>query len=48
MRTRTVEDRLREEYFDILPEIHRVAEYIEAVTKYNLLTILQDLRKFEK
>lgn len=48
MRNRTVEDRLREEYFDLLPEICRVAEYIEAVTKYHLLAISQDLRKFEK
>lgn len=48
MRNRTVEDRLREEYFDLLPEIRRVAEYTEAVTKYHLLPISRDLRKFEQ
>jgi hypothetical protein len=48
MRNRTVEDRLREEYFDLLPEIRRVTEYIEAVIKYELLATLQQLRKFEK
>jgi hypothetical protein len=48
MRNRTVEDLLREQYFDLLPEIRRVAEYIEAVTKYHLLAISRDLRKFEK
>jgi hypothetical protein len=48
MRSRTIEDRLREEYFDLLPEIRRVAEYIEAVTKYHLLAISGNLRKFEQ
>ncbi len=48
MASRTVEDRLREEYFDLLPQIRRIAEYIEAVTKYHLLAISRDLRKFEQ
>ena len=48
MESRTVEDHLREEYFDLLPEIRRVAEYIEAVAKYHLLAISRDLRKFEQ
>jgi hypothetical protein len=30
MTERTPEDRLREEYFDLLPEIRRVAEHLEA------------------
>jgi ppGpp synthetase/RelA/SpoT-type nucleotidyltranferase len=48
MPSRTVEDRLREEYFDLLPEARRVAEYVEAVTKYHLLAISRDLWKFEQ
>lgn len=48
MRSRTAEDRLREEYFDLLPEIRRVAEYLEAVTKYHLLALSRTVRKFEK
>ena len=45
---RTVEDRLREEYFDILPEIEKVAAYIEAKTKCHLLPITSKLEKFEQ
>ena len=48
MDTRTVEDRLREEYFDLLPEIRRVAEHLEAVIKYFLLPISRDLDRFER
>ena len=48
MQTRTIEDRLREEYFDLPPEIRRVAEYLEAVTKYHLLEISGNLEKFEQ
>ena len=36
---RTVEDRLREEYFDLLPEIHRVADRLEAEIRYLMLPI---------
>jgi ppGpp synthetase/RelA/SpoT-type nucleotidyltranferase len=48
MNVRTVEDRLREEYFDLLPEIRRVAEHLEAVIKYRLLPISRGLDRFEQ
>lgn len=48
MPNRTVEDRLREEYFALLPEIRRAAECIEAVARYHLLEISRDLRTFEQ
>lgn len=47
MQTRTVEDLLREEYFDLLPEIRHVAEYMETVIKHQLLWISGDLDRFE-
>ena len=34
---RTIEDRLREEYFDLLPAIRRVAQQLEAEIRYHLL-----------
>lgn len=48
MQRRTVEDRLREEYFDVLPEIRRVVEYVEAVAQYRLLPIIGQLDHFEQ
>ena len=45
---RTIEDRLREEYFDLLPEIRRVAEQVEAEIKYSLLPISRSLSKYER
>jgi ppGpp synthetase/RelA/SpoT-type nucleotidyltranferase len=48
MNVRTVEDRLREEYFDLLPEIRRVTEHLEAVIKYRLLPISRGLDRFEQ
>lgn len=48
MEIRTVEDRLREEYFDLLPEISRVAEHLEAVIRYHLLPISGGLDRFER
>lgn len=48
MRKRTIEDRLREEYFDLLPEIRRVVEYVEAVLRYPLLPISRELQRFEQ
>lgn len=48
MTARTVEDRLREEYFDLLPDVRRVAEYLEAKVKYHLLPIFHSLEKFER
>lgn len=48
MTVRTVEDRLREEYFDILPDIRRVAEHLEAEVRYNVLPISDRLERFER
>jgi hypothetical protein len=48
MPERTPEDRLREEYFDLLPEIRRVAENLEAQVRYHILPIKRDLHRFEQ
>ena len=45
---RTVEDRLREEYFNLLPEIHRVADRIEAEIRYLMLPISGRLERHER
>ncbi len=45
---RTVEDRLREEYFDLLPEIRRVEEQLEAEVRYNLLLVSRELNRYER
>src|SRR5882724_8626738 len=42
---RTIEDRLREEYFVLLPEIRRVTEQLEAETRYHVLPICRELEK---
>ena len=48
MPDRTVEDKLREEYFDLLPTIRRIAEQLEAEIKYYILPITRDLDPFER
>lgn len=48
MTERTVEDRLREEYFGLLPEVRRVLEELEAEVQYCLLPLLSKLDKHEK
>lgn len=48
MPERKPEDRLREEYFDLLPEIRKVADNLEAEVKYHLLPILRRLHRFEQ
>jgi hypothetical protein len=48
MADRTIEDRLREEYFDLLPDIRRVAEHLEAEVRYNVLPISDRLQRFER
>ena len=48
MPSRTIEDRLREEYFDLLPEVRRVLEHLEAEIKYRLLPISRKLHRFEQ
>jgi len=45
---RTIKDRLREEYFDLLPEIRRVTEHLEAVVRYRVLSILRTLKDYER
>jgi len=45
---RTIEDRLREEYFDLLPEIRRVAWQLEAEIRFYTLPILRDLKSHEQ
>lgn len=44
---RTIEDRLREEYFNLLPDIRRVADELEAEVKHCLLPISLRLDKYE-
>lgn len=48
MPDRTVEDLLREEYFDLLPDIRRAAEHLEAEIKYHLIPIARSLNQFER
>jgi len=48
MAERTIEDRLREEYFDLLPIIRKVAEQLEAEVKYHTLPISRKLSKHER
>ena len=45
---RTIEDRLREEYFDLLPDIRRVANELEAEVKHCLIPISLRLEKHER
>lgn len=45
---RTVEDRLREEYFDLLPDIRRVVGELEAEVKHCLLPISLRLHRYER
>jgi ppGpp synthetase/RelA/SpoT-type nucleotidyltranferase len=48
MSERTVEDRLREEYFTLLPDTRRVLEELEAEVRHCLLPLLNKLDKHEK
>jgi ppGpp synthetase/RelA/SpoT-type nucleotidyltranferase len=45
---RTVEDRLREEYFALLPDVRRVLEQLEAEVRHCLLPLLNKLDRDEK
>jgi hypothetical protein len=45
---RTVEDRLREEYFDLLPNIRRVVDELEAEVKHCLVPISLRLDEYER
>jgi len=48
MDERTVEDRLREEYFELLPEIRRVAEELQTEVRHSLLPISGKLDGHER
>ncbi len=48
MPERTIEDRLREEYFDLLPDIRRVVLYLEAEIRYHTRLILKSLQRHEQ
>jgi hypothetical protein len=45
---RTIEDRLREEYFDLLPAIRRVVDELEAEVRHCLLPISLRLNEYER
>jgi ppGpp synthetase/RelA/SpoT-type nucleotidyltranferase len=48
MSERTVEDRLREEYFDLLPQIRRVLVQLEGEIAWQVLPISRKLRPHEQ
>jgi len=48
MAKRTVEDRLREEYFVLLPDARRVLEELEAEVRHCLLPLSSRLDKYER
>ena len=45
---RTIEDRLREEYFDLFPDIRHVTEHLETEVRHGVLSILGVLDKYEQ
>ena len=45
---RTIDDKLREEYFDLLPEVRRVKEQLEAEVRFKLVPILRSLNPHER
>jgi ppGpp synthetase/RelA/SpoT-type nucleotidyltranferase len=45
---RTIEDKLREEYFELLPNIRRVMWQLEAEIRYYTLPILHSLKSYEQ
>jgi ppGpp synthetase/RelA/SpoT-type nucleotidyltranferase len=48
MAERTVEDQLRQEYFELLPEIRRVLDELEAEVRSCLLPISRTLKKYDR
>jgi len=48
MPERTIEDLLREEYLDLLPEIRLAADHLKAEISYQILPIVRSLRSFER
>jgi hypothetical protein len=47
VKTRTVEDQLREEYFALLPEMTRLAEHLKTQIQYSILPITRQLKNHE-
>ena len=45
---RTIDDKLREEYFDLLPKIKRVKEQLEAEVRFKLVPALRSLNPHER
>lgn len=48
MTERRVEDQLREEYFELLPDMRRVSGFLETKVRYALLPIFHALDKYER
>ncbi|MGA9070407.1 MAG: hypothetical protein WB424_09145 [Terracidiphilus sp.] len=48
MQSRSIEDRLREEYFDLLPDIRRVLWQLETEIRFYTLPILHSLKQHEQ
>jgi ppGpp synthetase/RelA/SpoT-type nucleotidyltranferase len=48
MAERSVEDQLRQEYFELLPEIRRVVEHLEAEVRHCVLPISLTLDEYER
>ena len=48
MDPRTIEDRLRQEYFGLLPEITRTVAELEATIRYLLLPITRRIKAYER
>lgn len=48
MADRTIDDMLRGEYFDLLPEAERIANVLETNVRFRLLPIINELKVYEK
>ncbi len=48
MAERSVEDQLRQEYFELLPEIRRVVDHLEAEVRHCVLPISLKLDEYER
>jgi hypothetical protein len=48
MQERTIEDRLRQEYFELLPDIRRVESHLRALIQFQTLPILRQLGTHEQ
>ena len=48
IRSRTPEDLLREEYFDLLPEVRKASEEIDARVRHTLIPVSRSLERWER